>query len=175
VQGAGVTLTGTLTGRIVGAGNVTIAASADPWTYVRLLADFSTSGTANANTLLAFTPLANTMYEIEGRFLLQCDVVTTGPRPGISWPGGALQDGAWMVAPSSATAFVSRFWGAPTTFNAANTGLPVINEGFYGQVSALLRMGGSPTGDFTITLASEIAASAVRIMANSFIRYRVVP
>lgn len=157
--------------------NVALAAiePSDPWTYVRLLADFSTSTTANAATLLAFTPLADTMYEIEGRFFLQSTVVTTGARPGISWPGGSLQDGAWMVAPSSATAFASRFWGAPTTANAASTAMPVINEGYYSQVSAVLVMGGSPTGDFTITLASEISASAVRIMANSFIRYRAVP
>lgn len=147
----------------------------DAWTYVRLTSDFTTTSTANSDSPLAFIPAGNTLYEIEGRFFLQADAITTGPRPGIAWPTGSQQEAAWMMAPTSATAFVSRLWGAPSAANAASTGIAVANEGYYGQVSALLRMGALPSGNFRITLASEIAGSTVRLMANSFIRYRAVP
>jgi hypothetical protein len=145
----------------------------EPWVYVKLASDFVTNGTANADTLLAFHPDPNTTYEIEGRFFLQAAATTTGARPGIKWPtAGVLQNAAWMMSPNSATAFSSRFWGNTAGANAASTGVAVANEGIYGQLQALLVTGGSVTGDFIVTLASEVAASDARIMANSFIRYR---
>jgi hypothetical protein len=78
------------------------------------------------------------------------------------------------MSPSSATAFVTRFWGNTSAANAASTGVAVANEGIFGMVNAMFVTGGSPSGNFTITLASEIAASEARIMANSFLRYREI-
>lgn len=147
---------------------------ADPWTYVKLTANFLNSTTTNTSSLLRFTPEANSFYEVEGKLFLQSAATTTGPRPGISWPTGTTQEAAWMMAPSSATAFISRFWGAPTTANAASTGVAIANEGLYGQVKAMFLTGATPAGNWTITLASEISASESRIMANSFIRYRKI-
>lgn len=147
---------------------------ARPWTYVILGSDFEVTTTTNSNiTGLFFTPEANLRYEVEGRFFLQAAATTTGARPGISWPaGGVSQNSAWMMSGSSATAFTSRIWGNTSTANAASTGVAVANEGQYGQLQALVVMGGSPSGNFQITLASEVAASAARMMTNSFIRYR---
>ncbi len=146
----------------------------DPWTYVKLAGTAETTGTANLATALAFTPLANTHYIVEGMLMLQSAATTTGARPGISWPGGTSQETAWVLAPNSATAFVSRLWGAPTAANAAATGIAVANEGYYGKIEAQFITGASPSGNFTVTIASEIAASAARIMANSWIRYRTI-
>lgn len=148
--------------------------NARPWTYVILGSTFENSTTSNsAVTGLSFTPLANTRYEIEGRFILQAAATTTGPRPGIDWPNaGVSQNAAWIVAPKSATAFASRFFGNTNTANAASTGTAVVNEGIYSQMQAIMVTDGSISGDFQITLASEIASSASRMMVNSFIRYR---
>lgn len=151
------------------------AASPDPWTYVKLTQAATTTAATNGVTALSFTPDPDTLYEIEGKFFLQAAATTTGPRPGIQWPSaGVLQNVAWVIAPISATAFASRFWGNTATANATSTGVAVANEGIYGTAQALLLTGPSVTGDFAITLASEVAGSEVRIMENSFIRYRKI-
>lgn len=148
-------------------------APSDPWTYVSLGTDFSTSGTANANvTGLAFTPAANKLYAVEGRLLLRSAAATTGPRPGIAWPTG-LDDGASQItAPNSNTALAFRAQGAKTTQNAASTGVPTTTDSYLAILDAVVDTGASPSGNFQITLASEIAASLVTMRAGSFIRYR---
>ena len=148
----------------------------DPWTYVRLATLFATTGTTNADSPLAFTPQANKIYEIEGRFFMQSAATTTGIRPGIKWPtAGVAQNAAWIISPTSATAFVSRIWGDTSAANAAATAAPVANEGIYGQMQAMLVTSASPVNNFIVTLSSEVSGSEVRLMQNSFIRYRVIP
>tara|TARA_R110000772_G_scaffold1095_1_gene3847 strand:- start:1182 stop:2324 length:1143 start_codon:yes stop_codon:yes gene_type:complete len=145
------------------------------WTYVKLTSDAISTVTANADTDLRFTPLANKHYEIEGKFFLESVITTTGVRPGIKWPTtGLLRNVAWLVSPSSATAFTSRFWGNTAAANSASTGVAVANEGIYGEVKAMMVTSGTIAGDFIITIASEIAASQVKINADSFIRYREI-
>ncbi len=148
---------------------------ADPWTYVVLGSDFTTSATANANvTGLSFAPAASKRYAIEGRLLLRSAATTTGPRPGIAWPTG-LNDGASQItAPNSNTALAFRAQGAKTTQNAASTGVPTTTDSYLAILDAVLVAGASPSGSFQITLASEIAASLVTMRAGSFIRYREV-
>jgi hypothetical protein len=149
-------------------------AAAD-WTYVKLTADAITSGTANSDTLLAFTPQASSHYEIEGKFFLESAATTTGVRPGIKWStAGLLRNVAWMISPISATTFASRFWGNTTAANAASTAVPVANEGIYGEVRAMFVTDVSVVGNFVITLASEVSGSQVKINADSFIRYRKI-
>lgn len=149
--------------------------ASDPWTYVVLGSDFTTSATANANvTGLSFTPAASKRYAVEGRLMLRSAAATTGPRPGIAWPSG-LDDGASQItAPNSNTALAFRSQGARTTQNAASTGVPTTVDSYLAILDAVLVAGASPSGDFQITLASEIAASLVTMRAGSFIRYREV-
>lgn len=145
----------------------------DDWTYVSLSSDFSISTTANNNvTGLAFTPAANKNYHLEGMFLLETSTATTGAMPGIAWPTGYTNGAAMVTAPNTATAFATQFNVAGTTANAASTGLPIINKSYLGRMEGMLIMGGSPSGNLQVTLASEIAASSVTMKAGSFIRYR---
>jgi hypothetical protein len=145
------------------------------WTYVKLTADAATTTTANTDTLLRFTPDASSHYEIEGKFFLESVAITTGVRPGIKWStSGLLRNVAWIVSPTSATAFVSRFWGNTVAANAASTAVPVANEGLYGEVNAMFVTDTVTAGDFIITIATEIAGSQVKINGDSYIRYRKV-
>lgn len=158
---------------VLGSGDLVVSGT-DPWTYVTLGSDFTISTTANNKvTGLNFTPAASTNYLIEGYYLLRTATATTGARPGIEWPTGYNDGASYTQAPNSATATAMQF-GAPATgtANAASTGLPVINRSYLGQMNALLLMGGSPSGNFQITLASETAAVNVTMRAGSFIRYR---
>ena len=79
-----------------------------------------------------------------------------------------------MTVANSATAAVNRFWGPVSTQTAAATAAPAVNDGFFGKVEGQFITGASPSGSLQISLASEIAASEVRMMANSWIRYRVL-
>ena len=142
------------------------------WTYVTLTGDELNSTVTATNTALTFTPDASSKYEIEGRFYLQSAATTTGVRWGLVWPSGVDQNAAMGVSPNSSTAAAYRFWGNTAAANVAATGVAVINEGIYGGLQALMVTSATPSGSFTVTLASEIAASEVRIMQNSFIRYR---
>ena len=158
-----------------GDGNVVISGGGgSDWVYVKLATDATTTTTANTDTDLKFTPLASKHYEIEGKFFLESVATTTGVRPGIKFPTGLLRNAAWMVSPISSSVFNSRFWGSTASANVATASAAVANEGFYGQVNAMIVTGGSVAGDFVITLASEIASSQVKINADSFIRYREI-
>lgn len=146
----------------------------DPWVYVALSSNFTTSNATNTNvTGLAFTPSANLRYHVEGYFLLRTATATVGARPGIAWPTGYSDGAAYMQAPNSLTAVAMQL-NAPAagTANAASTGLAVAARSYAGQMQAILIMGASPSGSFQITLASETAATVVTMAAGSFIRYR---
>lgn len=152
-----------------------LAGSSDPWTYVKLDADATTTTTANSNTALAFTPPPLSVVIFEGQLFLQAAATTTGARPGLKWPTlGVLQNIARVESARSATASVLRFWGNTTTANAAATSVAVANEGLFGQIQGTIVTGPVVTGDLIITLASEVAGSEARIMANSWLRYRVI-
>lgn len=151
------------------------AGGSDPWTHVILGTDFSNSTTSNnAVTGLSFTPAANKRYLVEMFLLLRTAAATTGPRPGISWPSGLTDGASEVFAPNSNTAFASRLQGALTTQNAASTGLPTTTDSYLATGTAYFITGASPSGSFRVTLASEVAASAVTVRAGSFMRYREI-
>ena len=149
--------------------------SGDPWTYVKLASTATTTGTANIDTALAFAPPALSTVIFEGQLFLQAAATTTGVRPGLKWPTlGVLKNIARVESPSSATASALRFWGNTATANAAATGVSVANEGLFGQIQGTIVTGPVVTGNLIVTLASEVAASEVRIMANSWLRWRTI-
>ncbi len=141
----------------------------DAWTYVKLAVDAVNATTVSLPTLLVVPAGGHVI--IEGMLFLQSAAPTTGVQVGISWPVGVTQNTAWVSVPTSATAAVNRYWGSAVAARAASTAIPVANEGIHGKVEAQM-IGG--VGAFTITLASEVAASEARIMANSWLRYRTI-
>lgn len=147
----------------------------DPWAYVKLMADASTTSTASIATALAFTPPTNSVVIFEGQLFLQAASITTGARPGVAWPSaGVLQTIARIESPNSATAAAVRFAGGAASANVAATGIPVANQSAFGQIQGTLATGAVVTGSVVITIASEIAASEVRLMANSWLRWRTI-
>jgi len=149
--------------------------SADPWVFVKLADDFTTSLATNTNvTNFKFTPAANKTYLVFGTLMLRTATATIGARPGIAWPTGLTDATARIEAANSLTGSSLQLFGARTTKNAASTGLATTTESHYGGIEALLVVGASPSGDFQITLASETAGTNVTMKAGSFFMYREI-
>jgi hypothetical protein len=147
----------------------------DPWTYVKLASTFTTTSTDDTASGLELGSLApDTHYLFEGFLFLQSAATATGARPGISWPGGTVQETAWMISPISLVGFASRFWGAPTTQKVNAGAIGVADESTHGRFEGQFITGASPTGALEITLATEGGGIEVRIMANSWLRWRTI-
>lgn len=147
----------------------------DPWTYVKLGSDFTTSSATAANvTGLAFTPAASKTYIVEGFFMLRTATATVGPRPGINWPTGTSDGAAYIDAASTAAAIVIGTGNPSGAVSSANTGVPTTTGSWPGTLVATLVTGGSPSGALQVTLASETAGTNVTMKAGSWIRYREI-
>lgn len=176
IQGAGVTLTGTLTGRLVGAGDVEISAGASSgWTYVVLGSDFTTGSTSPQATDLLFTPAANTAYEVEAKLLISSSVNTTAAQPGIDWPAtGPSMDfaAANIYVPQTASGLRFDALSKPDGASGA-TSIPTTSDIYLATLDAYFKASTVST-NFIVTLESEVASSNVTLKAGSFIRYRIV-
>ena len=133
------------------------AGTGDPWTYVKLAADFTTNlTTPQVVPGLAFSPaLANATYLVEGFLLTQSTATTTGADPGVTFPAG-LTDGAARIdsTNSATTTVISNLnFSAGGAVNA--TGIPVANESFPATLTATFLTGAAPSGSFQITLTAE--------------------
>lgn len=147
----------------------------DPWTYIKLGSDFPTSSaTAVDVTGLAFTPAANTNYEIRGAFLLRTNTATVGPRTGVAWPTGLTDGVARLTVTSAAGTIVTANGNITAAVLAPVGGLPTTTGSWPGDLLATLRAGASPSGTFKVQLASETNGTTVTMKAHSWIAYRVI-
>lgn len=152
----------------------TPSGGSDPWTYVVLSSDFTTTSASNTNvTGLAFTPSANKNYEMQGCYIVRTATATVGTRPGLSWPTGLNEGVAQTTVPNSTTASALMNHSSVTgTANAASTGLPVAARSYLAYMWGVVVTGGSPSGNVQVTVASETAGTTVTVRAGSFIKYR---
>lgn len=147
----------------------------DPWTYIKLASDFTTSSaTAVDITGMAFTPAANTSYEFESLLLCRTATATVGPRPGLAWPTGLSDGVADMFTPSSATAQTMVFGNIAATMLAAVGGLPNTTSSYPVRVCGMVVAGASPSGTVKLQLASETAGTNVTVKAGSYIKWRSI-
>lgn len=149
----------------------------DGWTYAFLASDHTNTTTTPTDVPgLAFTPAANRRYEVEGRFFVIAAATTTGAQIGVVWPTGIVApSAAHLGSPSSATALTLANVTRGTSGTANATGVPSKTLEALGLLTAILTTGASPSGTFRVRLDSEVAASEVRMLAGSFLRYREIP
>ena len=149
----------------------------DPWTYVRLTSDFTTTSTTAANvTGLAFTPAANTRYEFEGLLMLRTATTTVNPRTGLAWPTGGT-DGVAMIEQAQTTTAVPicANGNIAAVLLVAVGGLPNTTQSWPARVQGMFIAGATPSGDVRLQLASETAGTTVRVVAGSWLKWRTVP
>lgn len=148
-----------------------------------LAADQETTITGDTASALAVTPMASSTYEIEALLLFKSAATSTSPR-------------FTLTGPSAQTTFVwFEVMGPPTTTNlttdtgtravqqfvafassyANATNLPANNVPYGWRVKGMLVTSGTtPASAVGISIASEVNASAVTIMAGSFLRLRKI-
>jgi hypothetical protein len=135
--------------------HASIVAGLDSWTYVKLTSDQVVTTTSGTTTALAFTPAANTLYEVEGQLWLQSTSTGSGPQPGIAWNTGNSDGVAHIVTTESATTNVAANIPDGTSAAALATSFPDTTNSYPAQVKASFKTGGSPSGAFTITLQTS--------------------
>lgn len=154
-----------------------LPSGADPWTYLKLAADQDVSTATWADlTGLAFTPAANTDYEVEFCLMCQTPTATVGARPGLSWGTGYQYGVADLYTPTAATteSIVHQTIGtAAGTAQAAAGGLPVVNVPYGHRGMVTFRSGTTPT-PFKLQMASETAGTAIRTKAGSYLKFRAI-
>lgn len=148
----------------------------DPWTYLRLTSDFTTTSATAVNvTGLAFTPTANQRYEFVARLMVRTATATVGPRPGLAWPTGMTDGVAFVQQTSSATANVFANGNINAAVLSPVGGLPNNTQSYPALIEGMAIAGASPSGDIRVQLASETAGTTVTAKAQSFLKYRTVP
>jgi hypothetical protein len=158
--------------QIVAAGG---ASGSDPWTYVRLTQDFTTTSNTAQDTGLAFTPAANQRYEFEAQLMLRTATATVNPRTGLAWPTG-MTDGVANIdeAQTAATILMARGNIAAPLLVAVG-GLPNTTQSWPAMVWGMALAGANPAGNIRVQLASETNGTTVTIKAGSFLKYRTIP
>lgn len=153
------------------------ASGSDPWTYLRTASDFTTtSATAVDVTGLAFTPVANTRYEIEAALLLRTATATVNPRPGLAWAAGLTDGGAWITqAQAAAGAHITVSGNHNAALLEQVGGLPNTTQSWPAFIRASAIAGAAPSGTIRVQLASETAGTTVTVKAGSWLKYRTVP
>jgi hypothetical protein len=156
--------------------SVAVQFFSDPWTYVRLTSDFSTTSASAVDiTGLAFTPTVSTRYEVEAVLLVRTATATVGPRPGIAWPSGTVDGVADVRVASSAVAEVQAKGNVNAALLAPVGGLPNTTQSWPAFLQAGFGVNGSVSGSFRAQIASETAGTTVTVKAGSFLKYRTIP
>jgi hypothetical protein len=149
---------------------------ADPWTYLGLANDFTTtSATAVDITGLGFTPAANTRYEFVARLMVRTATATVGPRPGVAWPTGMTDGVTFIQQTSSATANVFANGNVNAAVLAPVGGVPNTTQSWPAIIEGMAVAGASPSGNIRLQFASETAGTTVTVKAGSFLKYRLIP
>ena len=175
IAGSGITITPASSGATR---TLTIAASgggSDPWTYIKLGSDFTTTSNTAVNvTGLEFTPAANTDYEFEASLYCRTATATVGPRPGIAWPTGMTDGIVQIYIPTSVSAQAMQFGNINAAVLAPVGGLPNNTQSYAGRIIGSARAGASPSGTIKIQLASETSGTTVTAKAGSYLKYRII-
>jgi hypothetical protein len=147
--------------------------SAAGWSEAVLAADFSTTSTTQTNvTDFSFTPVANKRYIVEGWIAHTANATGTGVRVGVTMPTGLTVAAVQINAMNGAASLQAN----NNLAASGNTSSTSANSG--GAVATMTRLdcvvfaGASPGGAVQITVASEIAANQVTILAGSVLRWR---
>ncbi len=137
-------------------------------------ADFTTtSATAVDVTGLAFTPTASLRYEFEALLMIRTATTTVNPRAGLAWATGGTDGVAMIEEAQTATAVpIVANGNIAAALLIAVGGLPNTTQSWPVRIQGMFIAGATPSGAVRVQLASETAGTTVRVVLNSFLRWR---
>lgn len=127
----------------------------DEWTYLILGTDLSASTATPQVSPLAFTPDADAQYIVEAHLIIETSDPAIGPCPGVSWPSGLTFGAAELRAPTGSTTQALLNATGGTSARVEVPSLPFADTPYLALLSASFLTGGSPSGDFAVTISSE--------------------
>ncbi len=143
------------------------------WTFVALSADVADTTATAVDTLLSFTPLANSIYLVEAVLPFTTAASSTGlrwfflpPTTGTSWSTASC------YTPTTATAGARRegIMGNPP-LASSNAG---VAQTWTASGQGYFATGGTVVGPLVVRFATSAAGSAATIRAGAILRYRKV-
>lgn len=145
----------------------------EAWQYAILTADVNNSTVTPTDiTGLGFTPEPDAHYVVEGMLMLRSAATTTGPQPGITWPTN-VGDGVYYTQQASAVgSTIPRYGNTSATFNSGAADIADTTGSWPHKIEVNFLTPSNVSGNFQLTLRSEVAASQVTARAGSYIRYR---
>jgi len=144
------------------------------FTYSILLADFNNSTITANNVGLSVALAINSVYEIQGSFIIQTSLNTVGAQLGIDFPTG-VTGAARIDAPSTLTANISANSNGTSDFSSTISGHANSNIDFYAWMRGTIIVGATPpSGDLQITLKSEVGGTNVVLKAGSNVSFRKI-
>jgi len=151
----------------------TPAGGSDPWTYLTLSAAFTTSSaTAQAVTGLAFTPSANTKYDIFGMFYVQTASSAIVPRVGLAWPSGLTNGVATIYITAGASTQYLVNLNSVAGSGLTSVGAIASTANWPLQMNSMVNAGATPSGSLQVQFCSEGAGTQVTMAIGSYLKYR---
>lgn len=151
-------------------------ADPDPWTYIKLAADVTSSSTTTSDVSgFGFTPVASKTYLVEGLLLVRTSSALFGPRPGVAFPTGLTEGAANLLyypdSGGTQLTYTSASLGA--SVQVASTLTATTGVSWPARVAATFTTGASPSGQCRVIFASS-ALGTVTMKAGSYLRYRTI-
>jgi hypothetical protein len=141
-----------------------------PTTIVALAADVTDSSGSPTDTGLSFTPAANSVYYVQVVMPFTSAATTTGFQFSFSGPtSGATYTSQRCFSANTQASEVSRF-GAFDIYVGGNS-VSSTSVTYLAVGEAVIVTSGSPSGNVTVKIETEVAASQVVARAGGFIRY----
>ena len=133
---------------------------------------FSSTTSAQISGLSGFSPVANGVYEIEGKLIVGSSATNVGVRPSIEFPTGMTHTAHYVATADSAYDNHIFRYGGPSG-QTANNNAPAANVGYLARLSGVIVTGATPNAvPVRPNMASDANGSQVFVYAGSMFKWR---
>lgn len=153
--------------------------ASDPWTYITLDQDFTTTNTGGADVvgsgsaIFGFTPVSGKKYEINGTFMIRSTSILFAPKVQISYPSGTAPQNAatQIIGPNG-----NQQSNLVSSLLSSLGLLPAINQDFIVQLTGLMIVSstGTITAPYKIRAAAGDITGPITFKAGSILKYRQI-
>lgn len=135
---------------------------------------FSSTVNSSIGGLSGFMPMANGIYEIEGKLIVSSSATNVGVRPSVEFPTGMTHTAHYVATADSAYNNHIFTYGGPQA-QTGNNNAPAANVGFLARITGVVVAGPTPGGTpIRPNMASDANGSSVYVHAGSMYKWRKI-